>query len=217
LIDNFHQAERQVREIRTDLPPGYYRQLPKLAEGPFARYPRVFEIAWAFVAHTDSRFDVDSWCGFLRAYQEVQYLTIGELWASAITLRLILIENLRRIADRVVYSRNERSKADELADRLPGVDGRSAKPSATIQKELERTELPDAFLVQLIPPDSPHVFQPHDGPHLAVSLRTIASYCALRILPPTDFHRWQPLQDADGEVSAGVGGAIAVGDEVVSL
>lgn len=150
LVDNFHQVERQVREIRTDLPTGFYRQLPKLAEGPFARYPRVFEIAWAFVAHTDSRFDVDSWCGFLRAYQDVQYLTIGELWASAITLRLVLIENLRRIADRVVYSRNERSKADELADRLLGVDGRSAKPSAAIQVELEQMELPDAFLVQLI-------------------------------------------------------------------
>ena len=125
--------ERQIREIRTDLPPGYYRQLPKLAAGPFARYPRVFELAWAFVAHTDSRFDVHSWCGFLRAYQKVQYLTIGELWASAITLRLVLIENLRRIADRVVYSRNERSKADELADRLFGVDGRRCQPSATIQ------------------------------------------------------------------------------------
>jgi Glycosyl hydrolase 36 superfamily, catalytic domain len=105
LIDNFYQVERQVREIRTELPPGYFRQLLKLAEGPFARYPRVFEIARAYVAHTDSRFDVDSWCSFLRAYQEVQYLTIGELWVSAITLRHVLIENLRRIADRVVYSR----------------------------------------------------------------------------------------------------------------
>lgn len=150
LVDNFHQVERQVREIRTDLPPGYYKQLPKLAEGPFARYPRVFEIAWAYVAHTDSRFDVDSWCGFLRAYQEVQYLTIGELWASAITLRLVLIENLRRVADRVVYSRSERSKADELADRLLGVEGRSTEPSAAIAMQLERTELPDALLVQLI-------------------------------------------------------------------
>ncbi len=150
LIDNFHQVERQIREIRTDLPPGYYRQLPKLTEGPFARYPRVFEIAWAFVAHTDSRFDVDSWCGFLRAYQEVRCLTIGELWASAITLRLVLIENLRRIADRIVYSRKERYKADELADRLLGVDGRSAEPLKTIEMDLERAVLSDAFLVQLI-------------------------------------------------------------------
>ena len=61
------------------MPPGYYRQLPKLAAGPFAGYPRVFGIAWAFVAHTDSRFDFEMLVRFVRAYQEVQPLTIGEL------------------------------------------------------------------------------------------------------------------------------------------
>ena len=30
LIDNYHLVEKQIREIRSDLPPGYYRQLPKL-------------------------------------------------------------------------------------------------------------------------------------------------------------------------------------------
>ena len=49
LIDNYHVVERQIRDIRFDLPPGYYRQLPKLAEGPFAAYPRVLGVAWAFV------------------------------------------------------------------------------------------------------------------------------------------------------------------------
>ena len=62
LIDNFHLVERQIREVRLDLPPRYYRQLPKLASGPFAGLPRVFELVWAFVAHTDSRFDVETWC-----------------------------------------------------------------------------------------------------------------------------------------------------------
>ena len=32
LIDNYHLVEKQIREIRADLPPGYYRQLPKLAD-----------------------------------------------------------------------------------------------------------------------------------------------------------------------------------------
>ena len=59
LIDNYHIVERQIREVRDDLPSGYYRQLPKLADGPFAGYPRVFGLAWAFIAHTDSRFDPD--------------------------------------------------------------------------------------------------------------------------------------------------------------
>ena len=97
LLDNYHLVERQIRAIHADLPPGYYRQLPKLAGGPFVGYPRVFGVAWAFVAHTDSRFDADILCRFVRAYQNVQPLTIGELWAVAITLRIVLIENLRRL------------------------------------------------------------------------------------------------------------------------
>jgi cyclic beta-1,2-glucan synthetase len=91
LLDNYHVVQEQIREIRDDLPPGYYRQLPKLADGPFAGYPRVFGLAWAFVAHTDSRFDPDLLRQFVRAYQRVQPLTIGELWAVAITLRIVLV------------------------------------------------------------------------------------------------------------------------------
>jgi cyclic beta-1,2-glucan synthetase len=96
LLDNYHLVEEQIREIREDLPPGFYRQLPKLADGPFAGYPRVFGLAWAFIAHSDSRFDPDSLRLFVRAYQRIQPLTIGELWAVAITLRIVLVENLRR-------------------------------------------------------------------------------------------------------------------------
>jgi len=118
LLDNYHLVEEQIREIQDDLPPGYYRQLPKLATGPFAGYPRVFGIAWAFIAHTDSYVDQDVLRRFILAYQRVQPLTIGELWAVAITLRIVLVENLRRLADQIVLGREERADADALADRL---------------------------------------------------------------------------------------------------
>ncbi|MBK6508007.1 MAG: hypothetical protein IPG06_00140 [Haliea sp.] len=106
LIDNFHVVEAQIREIRDDLPPGYYRQLPKLAAGPLAGYPRVLGLAWAFVAHTDSRFGTQLLTSFVCAYQRVQPLTIGELWAIAITLRVVLVENLRRAADSIASARH---------------------------------------------------------------------------------------------------------------
>src|SRR3954464_9755154 len=38
LLDNYHLVEQQVREVRTDLPAGYYRQLPKLSSGPLEGY-----------------------------------------------------------------------------------------------------------------------------------------------------------------------------------
>ena len=121
-------VEQQIREIRADLPPGYYRQLPKLAGGPFTGYPRVFGLAWAFVAHTDSRFDPEMLCRYVRAYQEVQPLTIGELWAVAITLRIVLVENLRRLAELIVHSRAARQRG-----------GRSRRPLAGRRRPRRRS------------------------------------------------------------------------------
>ncbi len=150
LIDNFHVVEKQIREVRVDLPPGYYRQLPKLASGPFVGYPRVLGVAWAFVAHTDSLFDPEMLRRYLRAYQEVQPLTIGELWAVATTLRIVLVENLRRIAERVVDSRAGRGAADVVADRLLGTGGRVVEPAEAVLPPHPQTTFPDSFLVQLV-------------------------------------------------------------------
>jgi cyclic beta-1,2-glucan synthetase len=150
LVDNFHIVDEQLREIRDDLPPGYYRELPKLAEGPLQGYPRVFGLAWAFVAHTDSRFDPEMLRRFVRAYQRVQPLTIGELWAVAITLRVVLVENLRRLAERIVHSRAARQEADTLADGLLGLGGHSAEPAATALRRFEGAPLATAFAVQLV-------------------------------------------------------------------
>ena len=68
-------------------------------------------MAWATVAHTDSHFDAEMLCRFVRAYQEVQPLTIGELWAVAITLRIVLVENLRRLAEIIIHNSAARQEA----------------------------------------------------------------------------------------------------------
>ena len=130
-------VDEQLREIRDDLPPDYYRELPKLAEGHLAGYPRVLGLAWAYIAHTDSRFDPESLRRMVRAYQEVEPLTIGELWAIAISLRILLVENLRRLAEQIVRSRAARQKADELADGLLGLGhgqpgGRGGGPASAL-------------------------------------------------------------------------------------
>src|SRR5678815_5860091 len=77
-VDNFHIVDAVVRQVREDLPRGFYRQLPKLAEDPLRGYPRVLGLAWGFVAHTDSRFEPETLQRFVRRFQRVQPLTIGE-------------------------------------------------------------------------------------------------------------------------------------------
>ncbi|WP_244234091.1 glycoside hydrolase family 94 protein [Pseudomonas aeruginosa] len=148
LLDNYHVVEEQIREIRDDLPPGYYRQLPKLASGPFAGYPRVFGLAWAFVAHTDSHLDLELLRRFIAAYQRVQPLSIGELWAVAITLRIVLVENLRRLVDQIGQGRAERAEADALADALL-TPGCAASALATDIARRSPAALSEIFAAQL--------------------------------------------------------------------
>src|SRR5271156_2018501 len=136
-VDNFYIVEEQLREIRDDLPPGFYRKLPKLASGHLEGFPRVFGVAWAFVAHNDSRFDPEVLCRFVSAYQRVQPLTIGELWAVAITLR-------------IVRSRNARLEADILADRVLGTAGQTAVSPAAVLRRFENKPLERSFAVQLV-------------------------------------------------------------------
>ncbi len=150
LVDNFHVVEEQIREIRDDLPRGFYRQLPKLADGPLEGYPRVFGIAWAYVAHTDSHFDTQTLARFVQAYQRVQPLTIGELWAVAITLRIVLVENLRRAAEQIGRGRAQRQAADTLADRLLGSNGRDPEPAEAVFKDFDQSPIAAAFAVEMV-------------------------------------------------------------------
>jgi cyclic beta-1,2-glucan synthetase len=102
------------------------------------------------VAHTDSRFDLKTLQRFVRAYQRIQPLTIGEVWAVAIHLRVALVENMRRLAEQIVRARQARARADELADRLLGLSGQPAEHADDVMSHLDDAPLTDAFAVQLI-------------------------------------------------------------------
>ncbi|MEO8242773.1 MAG: glucoamylase family protein [bacterium] len=145
LLDNFHIVEAQLRQIRDDLPPGYYRHLPKLTDGFLAGYPRVMGLAWAYVAHTDSLLSGPQLLRFVQAYQTVQPLTTGELWAVAITLRIVLVENMRRLAVQIIEALGQRQAADALVDRVLA-DGRSVH---AVLASLEDVDLPDLMAAQI--------------------------------------------------------------------
>jgi cyclic beta-1,2-glucan synthetase len=150
-VDNFHIVEEQVREIREDLPRGYYHELPKLAEGPYQDYPRIYALSIALVAHTDSHLDTETLGRFINAYQKVAPLSIGELWAVPITLRIALVENLRRLATRITSSRDEREEADELADKLLELVQRQPNDVTTLLNSRfgKRRTMSHTFAVQL--------------------------------------------------------------------
>ncbi|OYU46181.1 MAG: carbohydrate-binding protein, partial [Burkholderiales bacterium PBB4] len=122
LIENFHLLEAQFKEISEGLPRSYFRTLPVLLAPPLAGLPRVYAIAWAFVAHCDGAFDEDLLVHFLQAYQTTCELNISELWALPTTLRVVLMENLRRLAERVASNKGARELANLCCDQLESYD-----------------------------------------------------------------------------------------------
>jgi cyclic beta-1,2-glucan synthetase len=125
LLDNHYIVQEHIREIRTNLPGGYYQELPKLANGTLAQYPRVYEVAIELIAHTEGHITLDNITLFVREYQKVAQLKMGELWAIPTMLRLGLVENIRRMSLRVAARLDEVEKADDWAARIMSANERS--------------------------------------------------------------------------------------------
>ncbi len=151
LLDNFYLIEEQIRTAQLHLPKGYSRELPCLATGPSAGLPRVYDIALEIISHGDGRVDSISLSRFVAAYQTVMPLTLGELWAIPIMLRLALIENLRRVASRVIAEWNDRNLAEDWADRMAEIAEQDAKSVVLSVADMARSAPPmtSSFVAEL--------------------------------------------------------------------
>lgn len=94
LLDNFYLVRQAYRQIREDMPESFYRKLPKLDLPSLKDYPRIYELAWEIIQYSQSLLDIDHVLRFIQAYQQVQTLTIGEVWALPTMLRMGILESL---------------------------------------------------------------------------------------------------------------------------
>ena len=150
LLDNFYLIEEQIRTAKRHLPKGYSRGLPRLLNGPSAGLPRVYDIALETISHGDGRVDPESLSSFVAAYQTVTTLTLGELWAIPIMLRLALIENLRRVGARIARDRTDRNRADYWADRMTEMAEKDPKSLILVIADMARSSPPmvSAFVAE---------------------------------------------------------------------
>ena len=154
LLDNFYLIEEEIRIARRHLPRGYSRELPRLAReavnGVSGGLPRVYDLALELISHGDGRVTRGTLSRFVAAYQSVQPLLLGELWAIPIMLRLALIENLRRVAARVAAGREERDRAAIWADEMLAVTAKSPTDLILVIADMLRSkpQMTSAFVAE---------------------------------------------------------------------
>ncbi len=105
LLDNFYVVQQALRQVRENMPAGYYRRLPKLDAPPLQGYPRIYALARELIEYCQAHLDMDRVTRFVQAYQRVRPLTMGELWALPTMLRLGVLELLTQTVARVAPTR----------------------------------------------------------------------------------------------------------------
>jgi cyclic beta-1,2-glucan synthetase len=118
LLDNFHVISTAARDIRHDLPPSFFRRLPRVATDEFAGLPRIHALALELIRCSAGSLDAQRLHRFITAFQSITPLTIGELWAWPSALKFALVQHLRVRADILAQSRVHQREADRLAGTL---------------------------------------------------------------------------------------------------
>ena len=197
LLDNFYLIEEQIRTAKQHLPKGYSKELPRLMKGISVGKPRVYDIALEVISHGDGRVDLESLRQFINSYQRVAALTLGELWAIPIMLRLALIENLRRSAVRIAASRANRNEADGWADKM--IEAAESNPASLILlvADMARsvTALDNAFVAELA-----RRLQGHNST-LTLPLTWVAQRLAESSLTIENLVQLETQQQAAGQVT----------------
>jgi len=146
LLDNYHIVKEHITEIKRSMPKNYYAELPKLSAGPWAGYPRVYEMTMNLISGTEGVVDVDVANMFISEFKRT-HLRMGELWAFPIMLRLGLIGNIWRMTKRALDRLADIEAADKWAEELTqkGTHGNLA----VLRFMTERPQLTPTFVTRL--------------------------------------------------------------------
>ena len=152
LLDNFYLIRDQIKTAKRHLPKGYSRELPCLMNGDSGfGLPRVYSIALEIISHGDGRVDPENLSRFIKAYQTINNLKLGELWAVPIMLRLALIENLYRVANIIASSSTDRDLANKWADKISDTAEKDPKNLISVVADLanSKPQMTSTFVAEL--------------------------------------------------------------------
>ncbi|HET9589898.1 MAG TPA: glucoamylase family protein [Anaerolineales bacterium] len=93
VLDNFYIIKQALRQINQNLPDDFYQRLPKV-DLKGQEISRIYALTFTLTKATGCELNADQLKSFIRAFQNLRVLSIGELWALAPMLRLSILESL---------------------------------------------------------------------------------------------------------------------------
>ena len=112
LMDHFDLFKEQKLNVEKNLSPAYYRRLPKWETK--SSKTRVSVILENYLQNMAGKASLPMLSQYIRAFQEISTLTMGELWSIPLFLRITLLEELGDLFEEVFERHKDRKQAEEL-------------------------------------------------------------------------------------------------------
>ncbi|MGL5352210.1 MAG: GH36-type glycosyl hydrolase domain-containing protein, partial [Clostridium sp.] len=115
LLDNIYLIEKEYKTIKLNLPLSYFNNLPK-EDNDNMDCPRIYYLAKDYVYENQAIIREEELTEFIKNTN--LDLTMGELWAFPLMIRIALIINLAIITSNMVVIQKQREGATKLANRV---------------------------------------------------------------------------------------------------
>jgi cyclic beta-1,2-glucan synthetase len=147
LLDNAEFLEEQVLVVNQELTKKFVNSLPHLKKKGDSR---VFSICKDFLQLNDGHLDMDSFITYLKAYQEVSVLTIAEVWAIPLIMRVALVRHLSEIMDIVKERRDVCALVEKLLSNIETLEITPEKLKQVLDDTGQEMPLSGPMIVHLV-------------------------------------------------------------------
>ena len=125
LLDNFYIIEENVKYIEKELTLKKYKKLVSIKNGVYKGIPRILILAEEIVSYTDSRLDFDNLEVIMKAYSDVDSLSLSEIECFDLFLKMSIIRRIKDVCEKIYISQIQKYKVENLIERL--IDHKSEK------------------------------------------------------------------------------------------
>ena len=112
LMDHIDLFKEQNLNVENNLPPSYYRRLPKWDDK--SSKTRISVILQKFLQSMRGQASFPMLSQYIKAFQDISPLTMGELWSIPLFLRMCILEELGDLFDEISERHKARKQAEEL-------------------------------------------------------------------------------------------------------
>ncbi len=118
LLDNYYIIEENVKIIEKELTKSKYKNLISISNGNYKGYARIYVLAAEILAYTENNINSTNLSLALKAYQKKKSLSMNEIWNIGTFLKIVLIQNIANICEKIYSSQIQKYRAESIVERL---------------------------------------------------------------------------------------------------